>query len=85
MSQDSVPKMISDCVLSIRFASSAVFPTTEQQLTVIKHRGRLVCLFCSLALVVVEECVGSNPNIEPKLDVQWVWETFWLVLSPKRS
>ena len=29
VSQDSVPRMISGCVLSIRFASSAVFPTTE--------------------------------------------------------
>ena len=74
MSQDSVPRMISGCVLSIRFASSAVFPTTEQQLIVIKRRGRLVCLFCSLALVGVEECVGSNPKIELKLDVEWVWE-----------
>ena len=69
--------MISGCVLSIRFASSAAFPTTEQQLTVIKRRGRLVCLSCLLALVGVEECVGSNPNIEAKLDVEWVWETFW--------
>ena len=57
MSQDSVPRMISGCVLSIRFASSTVFPTTEQQLTVTKRRGRLVCLFCLLALVAVEECV----------------------------
>ena len=72
-------------MLSIRFASSSVFPTTEQQLTVIERRGRLVCLFCLLALVGVEECVGSNPNIELKLDIEWVWETFWPLLSPKRS
>ena len=84
MSQDSVPRMISGCVLSIRFASSAVFATTEQQLAVIKRRGRLVCLFCLFALVGVE-CVCSNPKIELKLDAEWVWESFWLVLSPKRS
>ena len=48
MSQDSVPRMISCRVLSIRFASSAVFLTTEQHLTVIKRRGRLVCIVCLL-------------------------------------
>ena len=69
VSQDSVPRMISGRVLSVRFASSAVFPTAEQQLTVIKH---LACLFCLLALVGVEECVGSNPKLVLKLGVEWV-------------